>query len=200
MGRYDFHFEPNWGRFDLGPIWLEADLNWGRFDWSRFDWKSCRLPGYWFFKRLVKIRKSVISHFRLIKKCEIGKQSYFFTDNLIIGEFNDIAGIEKRFLITTPTILAAKIILTLSMRLSTHWQCMSVKEFEIGLDNHWKHQECKYDFSMDINNKKSFKNKGKKWETLLKILVIYNKFFSFIFPPLFLKFQVTVGGPGCLMS
>jgi hypothetical protein len=39
---------------------------------------------------------------------------------------------------------------------------MSVKEFEIGLDNHWKHQECKYDFSMDINNKKSFKNKGKK--------------------------------------
>jgi len=27
----------------------------------------------------------------------------------------------------------------------------TVKEFEIGLDNHWKHQECKYDFSMDIN-------------------------------------------------
>jgi hypothetical protein len=53
---------------------------------------------------------------------------------------------------------------------------------------------------MDINNKKSFKNKGKKWETLLKNLVIYNKFFSFISPPLFLKFQVTVGGPGCLMS
>ena len=26
-----------WGRFDLGPIWLEADLNWGRFDWSQFD-------------------------------------------------------------------------------------------------------------------------------------------------------------------
>ena len=22
---------------------------------------------------------------------------------------------------------------------------------EIGLDNHWKRQECKYDFSMDIN-------------------------------------------------
>ena len=81
---------------------------------------KCRLPGYWFFKRLVKIRKSVISHFRLIKKCEIDKQSYFFIDNLIIGEFNDIAGIEKRFLITTPTILAAKIILTLSMQLSTH--------------------------------------------------------------------------------
>ena len=27
----------------------------------------------------------------------------------------------------------------------------TVKDFEIGLDNHWKHQECKYDFSMDIN-------------------------------------------------
>ena len=27
----------------------------------------------------------------------------------------------------------------------------TVTEFEIGLDNHWKHQECKYDFSMDIN-------------------------------------------------
>ena len=27
----------------------------------------------------------------------------------------------------------------------------TVKEFEIGLDNHWEHQECKYDFSMDIN-------------------------------------------------
>ena len=27
----------------------------------------------------------------------------------------------------------------------------TVKEFEIGLDNHWKHQECKCDFSMDIN-------------------------------------------------
>jgi hypothetical protein len=27
----------------------------------------------------------------------------------------------------------------------------TVKEFEIGLDNHWKHQECKYDFSMDKN-------------------------------------------------
>ena len=27
----------------------------------------------------------------------------------------------------------------------------TVKEFEIGLDNHWKRQECKYDFSMDIN-------------------------------------------------
>jgi hypothetical protein len=25
----------------------------------------------------------------------------------------------------------------------------TVKEF--GLDKHWKHQECKYDFSMDIN-------------------------------------------------
>ena len=27
----------------------------------------------------------------------------------------------------------------------------TVKEVEIGLDNHWKCQECKYDFSMDIN-------------------------------------------------
>jgi hypothetical protein len=32
----------------------------------------------------------------------------------------------------------------------------TVKEFEIGLDNHWKHQECKYDFSMD---KYSIKNR-----------------------------------------
>ena len=24
--------------FILRPIWLEADLNWGRFDWGRYDW------------------------------------------------------------------------------------------------------------------------------------------------------------------
>jgi hypothetical protein len=27
----------------------------------------------------------------------------------------------------------------------------SVKQFEIGLDEHWKHQECKYDFMANIN-------------------------------------------------
>ena len=26
-------------------------------------------------------------------------------------------------------------------------QAKTVKQFEIGLDEHWKHQECKYDFT-----------------------------------------------------
>jgi hypothetical protein len=36
----------------------------------------------------------------------------------------------------------------------------TVKEFEIGLDNHWKHKECKYDFSMDINIRSKSSNTG----------------------------------------
>ena len=31
----------------------------------------------------------------------------------------------------------------------------SVRHFEIMLDNHWKNQECKYDFSVNINIRKS---------------------------------------------
>jgi hypothetical protein len=39
--------------FILRPIWLGADLtwgrfDWGRFDWSRFDWKSAMVPWYLF--------------------------------------------------------------------------------------------------------------------------------------------------------
>jgi hypothetical protein len=30
-------------------------------------------------------------------------------------------------------------------------QAKTVKQFEIGLDEHWKHQECKYDFTANIN-------------------------------------------------
>jgi hypothetical protein len=30
-------------------------------------------------------------------------------------------------------------------------QAKTVKNFEIGLDEHWKHQECKYDFTANIN-------------------------------------------------
>jgi hypothetical protein len=30
-------------------------------------------------------------------------------------------------------------------------QAKTVKKFEIGLDEHWKHQECKYDFMANIN-------------------------------------------------
>ena len=30
-------------------------------------------------------------------------------------------------------------------------QAKTVKQFEIGLDEHWKHQECEYDFTADIN-------------------------------------------------
>jgi hypothetical protein len=29
-------------------------------------------------------------------------------------------------------------------------QAKTVKKFEIGLDEHWKHQECKYDFTAHI--------------------------------------------------
>jgi len=28
-------------------------------------------------------------------------------------------------------------------------QAKTVKQFEIGLDEHWKNQECKYDFTAD---------------------------------------------------
>ena len=31
-------------------------------------------------------------------------------------------------------------------------QAKTAKKFEIGLDEHWKHQECKYDFTANINN------------------------------------------------
>jgi hypothetical protein len=36
-----------------------------------------------------------------------------------------------------------------SLRSSTESviQAKTVKQFEIGLDEHWKHQECKYDFT-----------------------------------------------------
>ena len=30
-------------------------------------------------------------------------------------------------------------------------QAKTVKNFEIGLDEHWKHQEYKYDFTANIN-------------------------------------------------
>jgi hypothetical protein len=30
-------------------------------------------------------------------------------------------------------------------------QAKTVKQFEIGLDEHWKHQECKYDCTTNIN-------------------------------------------------
>jgi hypothetical protein len=30
-------------------------------------------------------------------------------------------------------------------------QAKTVKQFEIGLDEHWKHQECKYDYTANIN-------------------------------------------------
>ena len=47
MGRYDFHFEADltWGRFDLRPIWIGADLTGADLTgadltWGRFDWKS----------------------------------------------------------------------------------------------------------------------------------------------------------------
>ena len=30
-------------------------------------------------------------------------------------------------------------------------QAKTVKQFEIGLDEHWKHQECKYDLTANIN-------------------------------------------------
>jgi hypothetical protein len=30
-------------------------------------------------------------------------------------------------------------------------QAKTVKQFEIGLDEHWKHHECKYDFTANIN-------------------------------------------------
>ena len=30
-------------------------------------------------------------------------------------------------------------------------QAKTVKQFEIGLDEHWKHQECKYDFTTNID-------------------------------------------------
>ena len=33
--------------FILRPIWLEADLNWGRFDWGRFDWSRFDLGPIW---------------------------------------------------------------------------------------------------------------------------------------------------------
>ena len=34
----------------------------------------------------------------------------------------------------------------------------TVKQFEIGLDEHWKHQECKYDFTANINIRSNFGN------------------------------------------
>ena len=30
-------------------------------------------------------------------------------------------------------------------------QAKTIKQFEIGLDEHWKHQECKYDCAANIN-------------------------------------------------
>ena len=35
-------------------------------------------------------------------------------------------------------------------------QGKTVNKFEIGLDEHWKHQECKYDFTANINIRPNF--------------------------------------------
>ena len=42
---------------------------------------------------------------------------------------------------------------TFVVRIVEIWNSLpkTVKFFEIGIDEHWKHQECKYDFTADIN-------------------------------------------------
>jgi hypothetical protein len=39
-----------WGRFDLGPIWLEVDLNWGRFDWKSLISSALLIKYYYLYQ------------------------------------------------------------------------------------------------------------------------------------------------------
>jgi hypothetical protein len=66
-------------------------------------------------------------------------------------------------------------------------QAKSVKNFEIGLDEHWKHQECKYDFTANINIRS---NSGSDVKSRINDLTFSLLVFIFIFLLCPLVFEV----------